>query len=226
MPTVVASTDTPTVPGLTRQQAALTVAVIALLLLDLTAVACMTQVVAGEPRMECGIRSVGGILQIGGLFVAAAGITAARRRWAPEQRGVLGRIGRLVDRVLGRRQHVTGAGASIGVAVTSSGAGTVTPLASSKRTLEQRVSALEARAEQSDKRAHAIEQGLVKEARERKAADKQESAAREAAVGRLDKAVVELATGDLREEALGVFLFVVGVVLATWSEQIAWLLAG
>lgn len=54
--------------------------------------------------LETVFRYVGGLMQLFGFAIAAAGVTAARRRWNPEAHGFLARVGRLLDRLLKPRK--------------------------------------------------------------------------------------------------------------------------
>jgi len=175
-----------------------------------------------EATWELALRTFGGVLQLAGFIMLAAGITAARRRWDPDRPGIVGTVGRAVDRLLGRPpEPITGTVVMTEAADIAVSAGTVVTDVMGKRSLEQRVTALEARSERHDEGLTQLQRDLAGEQVDREAADTTEQRAREEAVKRLDETVVELATGDLREEAIGVFVFLVGVVLTTWSPELA-----
>jgi hypothetical protein len=163
------------------------------------------------------IRTLGGFLQIGGFVTVALGITAARRRWAPE-RGILLKLGRGLDRLIRSRaepvESISGILKSAEQPDTNRATGIVTV---PNPTLEDRVAALESEADNLAKQTA----DLAQEARRRAEAVEEERTARERSTAALATNIEELAVGNLTQETVGVVLFVVGVVLTTWAPELA-----
>ena len=178
-----------------------------------------------EATWEVVLRWSGGVLQLAGFILLAVGITATRRRWDPDRPSIVGRVGLAVDRMLGRKPEPrTGTFVVLDPADVSISVGTTEPPVG-KPSIEQRVAAVEAQTARQDEDLARLQRDFAKEQADREAAAATEQRSREEAITRLDKTVVELATGDLREEAIGVFVFLVGVVLATWCPELAGVLA-
>jgi nucleotidyltransferase/DNA polymerase involved in DNA repair len=168
------------------------------------------------------IRTVGGVTQLVGFGVTALGITSARRRWNPDMPGFLGTLGRAVDRLLRRRAPgITGHVSGVEASDSMHGRGTSSGSLSATMSLEHRVTALEDALAKQAELLDAVHQDLQRESDERQTADAVEQAERQAVDAWLDEQLVELATGDLRLETVGVCVFGLGVVLATWSAEIA-----
>lgn len=92
-------------------------------------------------------------------------------------------------------------------------------------TLEQRVAALEQNAKLLDARASALETELDAEAKQRKAADEAEQAAREKTDRELRQLVEAQEVGGLQEATVGALCLLAGSILSTAAQEIACLIA-
>jgi hypothetical protein len=176
-----------------------------------------------EDGLETLLRSVGGLLQLGGFILTALGVTSARRRWAP-QRGILNALGRFADRLFAKRPASSG-GSVADVRPSPSARGLVSfRLEDPPGTLDQRVEVLERRLTEVQQRTGELRDALAAEVERRADGEEAHREALAASERRIDQDLSELAAGNLRQEAIGVLLFTVGVTLATWSQEAASLL--
>jgi hypothetical protein len=177
------------------------------------------------------LRTTGGVLELWGLVAVGWGITARRsefgvpsvfREIGQEIRDGLAPALQRLQKLLGKKKsHRLIAGhASFGVSA-SVGEVEARVIPGPNSSVERRVELLERDVAELYKKVRTIKDGLAAEIADRKADVLAEADKRTKADEELAAQLKGLAVGNVRLEIVGVVWLLVGVVLATWANEIA-----
>ena len=164
---------------------------------------------------------IGGVLEIGGLGLVTVGIDRRLRSagrpglWSTLGTLIWTRVRALLVRLKLMKPKVHSV--HVGAAVSMSGGGSMraSGSASVEGTLEEKVAVLFRKVEALGSRVEVLDKGLRVEKEERERALAKERAEREAAVANLESELRDVAAGDFKLEAMGVALFLLGVISQT-----------
>ena len=186
-------------------------------------VAAVTSFLPG--KVDDRIRYCGMTLELLGVFTVATGLRAKRRLF--KRPSFLEHFQQWLDRRPRWRAttHTVMAAGVGSLSLSGSAKISVWRGVASDATLEARVAAIEANLETLRREQAEIAKQIHVEARSRTEALDSERRARESAVSTLENQLDTLGAGGLQIEAAGLFWLVLGVVLATVSSELAWLLS-
>jgi methyl-accepting chemotaxis protein len=170
-----------------------------------------------------GLQVAGGIVELLGLFIVALGIAETRRAFT-RQASWMSRLAaplvKIIRKLLGQPDTLEIHGATH---VTISAAGDLevaTEVRRKDESLQDRVARLEGIVDRHRELIASMQQQAREETSERTRAIGAVATELSAATERLDKRIVEAATGGLRLETAGVFCFMTGVSLTIWGTWI------